>query len=581
MRIIVNGKDAVLKKGTSFDFIAENRSFTGADGYSLAISFPLRDCPENCAIFGQLHRIDADIDKVVFDCEINDVNLIKHGVLAIVDANEVEIKAQFLEGRSEQNFDVTFDEIYINELDLGSYPISSLPADPSSQWLGIDNGQEAVALPWVNNSSGNIQNEVVYANNAYSYHEDCKGLSFQPYLIPIVERICEALGYTYDLSQWRNHNSLKYLIVCNTLPWAWDLPQFARVLPRWSVTEFFEKLELFLLGEFEINHKEKKITFSFSSDIVDSTTPVRLDKVVNGFSSDVSSDDESNFIGLANLRYKDCGHHMNKFYNCPWFVEDYPFGILSYDTLDELISANLKYQVLKTWGKNTPTHKILYAKDVDSFFVLKIISSIPTDTIDGFTTYRVVTALRAVNVFGGKKVEDVTELEFVPVCIDGAGYSSAFFLDIPEYEESQPNESIFSIFLSPDGETMSCQILDEGEKSEQTAYFDEIFVAFWDGKFTRGQYPCPVIDSFSVFDDWSVQKNNYTLRRDSSIFKNSPFKINPKQKFQFSFISDTIPNVRSVFFVDGKKYLCEKITASFSEKGMSQLLKGSFYRIID
>lgn len=31
MKIIINGKDAVLKKGTSFEFVAKNRSFTGSD----------------------------------------------------------------------------------------------------------------------------------------------------------------------------------------------------------------------------------------------------------------------------------------------------------------------------------------------------------------------------------------------------------------------------------------------------------------------------------------------------------------------------------------------------------------------
>ena len=37
-------------------------------------------------------------------------------------------------------------------------------------------------------------------------------------------------------------------------------------------------------------------------------------------------------------------------------------------------------------------------------------------------------------------------------------------------------------------------------------------------------------------------------------------------------------DVRSVFHIRGKRYICEKITATFTEKnGMSQLLKGVFY----
>lgn len=58
-------------------------------------------------------------------------------------------------------------------------------------------------------------------------------------------------------------------------------------------------------------------------------------------------------------------------------------------------------------------------------------------------------------------------------------------------------------------------------------------------------------------------------------------KVNPKEKMKISFLSTTVPDVRSIFFIKGKKYLCEKITATFSEDGMSQLLKGEFYPLLD
>ena len=337
MKIIINGKTATLKKGTSFEFVSENRSFTGSDSYTLSITFPLRGCPENIAIFGNINRTDIDKSKVVFDCEIQGVNFYRSGIITIVEVSEKEVKTQFLEGRSEQNFDDTFDEIYINELNLGSYPQSSLPSDPASQWVGLRSAQVAVALPWVNNSSGNIQNEVVYSNGAYSYHEDCKGLSYQPYLIVIVRRICSVLGYSCDVSQWDSREDLRYLIICNTLPWAWDIPQFARALPHWSVTEFFEKLEEFLGVEFEINHKLKSITFAFTRNLLQSAEPVKLEKVIDSYTTDVTTDDESNYIESANIRYKECGHNMWKFYSCPWFLRN--CSPIVYETLSALVNA--------------------------------------------------------------------------------------------------------------------------------------------------------------------------------------------------------------------------------------------------
>ena len=60
MQLIIDGKDAVLKKGSSFDYVSENRSFSDADDYTLSITLPLADCPENLDIFGHVDRMDID-----------------------------------------------------------------------------------------------------------------------------------------------------------------------------------------------------------------------------------------------------------------------------------------------------------------------------------------------------------------------------------------------------------------------------------------------------------------------------------------------------------------------------------------
>ena len=59
MIILVNGKKAMLKSGFSFDYVTENRLFLGRDGYTLSMAFPLKDCPENVEIFGQIHRMES------------------------------------------------------------------------------------------------------------------------------------------------------------------------------------------------------------------------------------------------------------------------------------------------------------------------------------------------------------------------------------------------------------------------------------------------------------------------------------------------------------------------------------------
>jgi hypothetical protein len=35
--------------------------FSGSDGYTLTITFPLKDCPENLAIFGHINCTDVAV----------------------------------------------------------------------------------------------------------------------------------------------------------------------------------------------------------------------------------------------------------------------------------------------------------------------------------------------------------------------------------------------------------------------------------------------------------------------------------------------------------------------------------------
>ena len=60
MILTINGKQAALKKGSSIEYVSENRIFTDADDYSMEIELPLADCPQNLDIFGIITRKDVD-----------------------------------------------------------------------------------------------------------------------------------------------------------------------------------------------------------------------------------------------------------------------------------------------------------------------------------------------------------------------------------------------------------------------------------------------------------------------------------------------------------------------------------------
>lgn len=606
MHIYVNNKLAALKKGTSFEFVSENRMFSGSDGYTLTITFPLRGCPQNIAIFGHINRADVEAQKVIFDCEIRDKGFYKFGSITITEISEAEVKTQFLEGRSEQNFDKTFDKVYINELDLGAPPTTSTSQiSTSNAWYPERTGCKCVALPWVNDYSGNIQNLADYVVDDASQNKghftwstnECRGLSWQPYLLYITRRICEAVGYTPDFSRWEEVEEYKYLLICNTLPFAWYMPDFANALPHWTVEKYFEKLELFLGGEFDFDHRAKRISFAFTHSILAEKKPVCLEDVIEEHATEVKVDeDRCDYLEAKNLVYKDCDHEMWKFYSCDWFIKGWQNRVVKYNSMRELLEANKGYA---TWDgqhhRNNRIDKLLYAADCDAYFVIRAISRQQVVEVHAgrlYIRYQYKCRMQPVNLFGGRIVNDdeeadQTEIEFVPAWIDDTEdkYGRLLFLSFSGYDEDNDTTSEDDD-KHPFMQTWSASSLAAGEKEKKSEYYDRIFVGWYDGSnhFIGNRLPYPNVEDIAIADDWSnFAYVHFSMRiNDRKIRRGRVFHtIDPKKKTTFKFLADNIPDVRSVFLIRGKRYVCEKITATFTENGMSQLLKGVFYPITD
>ena len=607
MQIYINKKLAAIKKGSSFEYVSENRLFTGSDAYTLNISFPLKDCPSNIEIFGNVNRADVALGKVVFDCEIVDKLFIKTGSVIVTEISGSEVKCQFMEGRSEANFDKTFDRTYIDELDLGEPDITD-PNDlpPVLAWDPTQRNFRYVALPWVNNNSdsGLPHNFAKYdeETKTYRWADTEQNLTWQPYLTYIIEKICLAVNYTPDISKLSQNLQTRYMLICNTLPDVWDLPNFARALPHWTVEEFFAKLEKFLGGEFTIDHRNQKISFDFSKNILSSVGTVRVDKVLEEYTLTYDSDgSDCDYMESKNVKYKSNDSAAWKYYSCDWFVKSRQGNCLRYETLNELLDDNreLALHWLKNQSfnkiKNTNLNKMMYAADVDSYFIVRGVDSkyITWMAGNGFlaSDWVVVTLLQPINIFRplerNTSSEEYEELEFTPVCIDYTEkeFGLCIFLDLGDYAEvrEEYNEDTMEAFAIDTG-TNTSLLAGSGDKSENGSYYDCIYIGYWDGRIpTPGLSPYPDTDGFIIKQDWSGwEKKPYSLRfKENSFGSPTGIDIDSNLKYTFKFLSDSIPDVRAEFLIRGKKYLCEKLTATFTEDGMSQLIKGEFYQIKD
>ncbi len=644
--LIINGKEAALKKGASIEYVSENRIFTDADDYSMEIELPLAGCQQNIDIFGMLTRKDIDADTIFFDAVLQDTNFYKRGAVVITGITQETVKVQFLEKRSYQNFFPRFDEMYINELDLGEWPnMAPASVTPQQMWA---RWQDYTVLPWVNNSSGVLQNCARWnaSHNRYEWKTEpsddedmnySKGFSFQPNLLWLTKKICDALGYNYDFSIWEN-SIYKYLMVMNTTPFVWSTGKWAAALPHWTINEFFRELEDLLLYEFDIDHKKGHVSCSKTSSNVESAGSVHIEKVVDEFSVEVDTEDEDDYKAMMNRGYASTGHRLDNFYSCEWYIhkltrEDGTVRCSEYETMSALLNHRLKQDCISDnidpRGSNLyPGGKwgLHYVRDKDTYFVVEVMKRVEYRTKEGlvFETWGNVCRLVPVNRFGNlildsENRDNIEELRIVPAWIDEADneLGAVVFLECGDngYEgDTSPahhQHNTDNPYTADDAaideviQFGACRTVSNGERDSKDEIFSNLFVAFWDGATAMfpPHLPHPWIDSFDTDYSYTVQNQDTpqgTLTINwRAIYANHPFSlrinnraygqgvertsftnIDRKKKYQFSFLAKEIPNVRSTFYIDGKKYLCAKIVATFSEDGLSELMKGEFYKIL-
>lgn len=586
MKIIINGKEAVLEKNISFEYIAENRLFTKADGYTLSITFPLRGCPENIKIFGQYNRKDITINKKLFDCDIHDKNIHLHGSITIIEVTDKDVKTQFLSGKSAQNFSFTLEEMYINELNLGEinkYKLETEVYQPDHFWTSIDDesNEGFVALPWVNNTSGNMQNGVIWDSNMkqFLWNNWTPGIyhvSFQMYLIEVAKRICDAVQFSYSFGEWEASHD-RHLIICNTFPAAWDNRNIAAVLPHWTVEEFFSQLELLIDAQFDIDIEEKKISMTYNNTFIARRKVVVLDNIIDSFTCQVKEENSESYIRQRNLRYASDSHNMQKYYSCDWFIEMMKSqGKVQEWTSVERFMNYAKSNLLHISGnKLSSMAEKLHHAGGDIYFICRVYKADYNNEgkVTGLYTEPVQVNQFAPLTFskGGKE----EECKFIPAWLDYADSQKVFFLECGEYGERTGDEDI---------QSFTTRMINNGEDSKKE-FFTNIYIGYWPGYHYRSSnVPYPIIDIISAQRDYTYYQESETLdlriRKDDHYKQQDEIYIDSTKQYNMSFISKKIPDTGSIFIIKGKRFLCEKITATFTIDGMSQLLKGVFYRVI-
>lgn len=668
--LYLNGKRAVVDEGQALKLVRENTYFTKSGTYTYNISLPI--CPENIAIFGMLSRKDINKSEVAYNARLVVKNRdVVNGTATVTNISEDEIKVQLLGGNSELNFYNKNENRYIDELPLGTwYDVagvtssdltmrsmaerirSQFNSDVSS--VGIEaayknlcnkiwneNTKEApvdwVALPCVNENfdvtCNNFGIKTYTDNNGNSKrcpainNLDKVYLSAQPYLVQMIERIFDNLGYPVQENCLRDNEFFMHLVIVT----ANNRSAIARALPHWTVAQFIEEIENLFGVVFLINESTKKTLIKSRGDYFKDNI-VYIDNILDEYSVSMETD-ETTDIANANVGYAEVTDVYDRIDDD---IREAAKVDTTYDNEADLAYGlqNLVTKLSQDRGNGQTStgllkHKGTIFKVCGHSYIIELY-----DHVDGqgrtYTNHARTIAIdefaNLINIEGKKDVD--IELKICPAKsindgtvdfynADGSlSYTKpCFHLVKPDNTDPAGIENETNIYIAGliSGETekvdtkediMSICLYDGGmAKRAETDYNDgypsslltqvENFL-FYPAGYIKDQWQANTYTSGGTIQkfayeslalnidstDMTIIGHKYTFRTFySEVFKRLK-KIDTQVKYCFKFITDRMDlPVNSTFIIRNKKFVCEKLEYNIKADGVSELVTGYFYEL--
>lgn len=611
MRILVNGQEAALKKDISFQYVSENPLFTEAEDYTMEMTFPLDDSPQNILIFGALHVKGVDIGTISYPCEIITDLFDKTGIITITSVSDTEVKGQFLEGISQQNYieDPTLQN-YINEIDYSRIDGQNRLDEYSN--FGAAVGWEN--YPVYNKSTETIEYSEQLAPGSWTWY------SYRIYLKHLVEVVAQAIGYSVDQTVLLNIVMYQSIVVanCRSLGERFTREDFNwlplnAILPKWTVKEFFQNVADFFGCTVFYDSINKHIAFTGNKNIVDNSGIVNL-QVLDDFTVNMSDVKTPSYKGNKSFKLPDACN-PNNINSCPWILNDrrVPVARVSLSNLLEDIRCCADPPVE---GQELARPENYAVMPQYLFYIYNlaggqycVISNVQEEFIDGGTPEEgthgdyIYYQLEVVNQFGG--TGDGEELKLCPapmksISTDRRHVKLLPCIDVPEDPLSVAPEEV------TDGYPKALDFLSGGERDTSDLYYDKLWLfCVVEGSnhnkyaFTRRIEPYDVFSQmldeglnpmYNDDEETDPKGGYYTQSFDTYPWSLTPNdsgivnirklpKVDETKLYKYKFFSKELPNPKAIFVIRGKQYACLRITAHFSVDGMSDLLEGEFYEI--
>lgn len=564
--LYIAGVEAVLPSDFATEIKIENSFFTKNGEYTYEFKLPLNN-PTNAALYSHLHRLNnaSEIKEKRQAVLVADNRCYINGTEIITDWTDDSVSVQLASGNSELNYLIGA-SLQVSFLNMGTAELtdeSGRVALYTQSLKGSYPEYDYVAAP-VSTPAG-ILNEWRFGKTSSGYSlrlTDDTIRIVQPYLCAIVRRMLTALGYTIGVNQLEESRYSQLIVVhdVNTL-------EYAKMLPGWSVKDFFENLERMFNLVLVVNNKSRTVDVIFANRFYLAAEEVHLSAVEDEYEVDVD-EDNADLMTNANIGY-----------DLP--DSDYFRFAKMNDSLVNLCEK-VESPSLLTLGVYFMNNKPMRTIGIDT----------STDRQYVYRPYQLpnfqggMFPMREVNQYANldKGGEEVT-LKFIPCaqvfhiipCYDAGGERVGDYLwHIPSIEGNTTAEG-------DDVSTLNMtELIESGKTDSGQSGSGRLSLAFWHGCRTENAigpalpvaYPLAMSDNmFQVLTEqlegapMVVVDSEYSLRLsvlDAELYS-GVYNIDTTKAYKFYTSDPNLPDARLIFVIRNKRFVCREMNFSIAQ----------------
>lgn len=605
IRLMIDGKEAVIKAGTSFKLTRMNPYFEDQGDFTFEVQLPLDGCAENLAIFGALHRAEVGLagwanKELPMHLIAPPVNVV--GVAKVMTVSEAEVKVQLLAGKSAVNDfgkDAEGKDLYIDELDLG------LKLDNTNTPVGYqepyDKDHLFVTFP-VRDGNGMIVNYPLWTwhlSGTVWIRDYCtyKNYAVQPYLATVINSILTKLGYGQILNVF-NTSWLKDIFVANNV----QTNNVDDILPHWTVSEFFTELRNAFGVYLDVKHGRDVLGQSVKYVNLVSLTShysggadVVLEQVTDELTADIDHDENAKTTKEGNTDYE--LESISGILRLPDEVWQHAI-IKTFNNESSLrlwVGKNIKTEEEKASSKwlfvDLELNKTYaYLKSAkDGKFYLAQVDVFPPLIRNG--AYYKAATNREIN----------TKLRIVPLQMTYQNFKCEPYNPNLDQLIGIPILMSYADSVVPDKQTYSVNGAINGNSestTNETNKLDKLYVAFnsnaaWEKSGEVFPYNVPLGINYLPTEDGFylplTLKTNIrqpfslrpSLNETACVGYNLEFmdRIKTAVERQFLFLDDVDVDPTASYVIRGRRYACHKIELTIDTNGVQPLKRGYFYEI--